>query len=102
MKTKLLRKLEHIYGLEHREWPERTDGFSTLHFNGKEIAHFHHFNELDLRLGKALIQREGLTHPADSKKHPKRSKNSPYIELRFHSEADLPEIVRLVRLVTTG
>ena len=75
MKTKLLRELEHISGLEHREWPERTDGFSTLHFNGKEIAHFHHFNELDLRLGKALIQREGLIHPTDSQKHPKRSKN---------------------------
>ena len=97
-KEKLLSLLEDVSGLEHKEWPERTDGFSTLHFNGKEIAHFHHFNELDLRLGKVLIKQEGLVHYSDSKNHPKRAKSSPYIELRFQNDKDILEVVRLVKL----
>tara|TARA_R110002072_G_scaffold89232_3_gene199859 strand:+ start:38945 stop:39265 length:321 start_codon:yes stop_codon:yes gene_type:complete len=102
LKAELIQQLELIPEVTHRPWPERVDGFSTLHFKGKEIGHFHNFNELDLRLGQRLIKAEGLEHPADSKQHPNRSKNSPHIEIRFTKSSDLKHIVRLVNLLVAG
>jgi len=98
LKLKLLAMLLSIPNITHKEYPNRDDGFSGLLFKGKEFAHFHQFHELDLWLGKALIKQEGLSHFPDSINHPKRAKSSPYIELRFNSEADPSEIVRLVEL----
>ena len=85
-------------GVEHVPYPDRHDGFCGLRYGGREFAHFHDFNELDLRLTKELIRSEGLAHPPDSKVHPKRGINSHWIELRFSRQADLDEIVRLVQL----
>ena len=85
-------------GVENREWPGRDDGFSSLHFQGKEFAHFHNDNELDIRLTRTLIRREGLVHPDDSETHPDRSPNSHWIEVRFNRPGDLDRVVRLVEL----
>jgi hypothetical protein len=85
-------------GVEDVPLAGRSDGFSSLFYRGKDFAHFHNDNELDLRLSKAVIRREGLTHPAQSTRHPKRSKTSNWIELPFHSPADLEQIVRLIGL----
>jgi len=85
-------------GVEHVPYPERNDGFCGLRYRGKELAHFHDFNELDLRLTKRIIAAERLTHPPDSTVHPKRGASSPWIELRFRRMTDLDEIVRLVQL----
>jgi hypothetical protein len=85
-------------GLEHVPYPERDDGFCALRYNSTELAHFHNFNELDLRLSKAVIRAEGLSRPADSQIHPNRSASSPWIELRFRRVSDLEAIVRLVQL----
>ena len=92
----LAEELEAIPGVTHQPWPERDDGFSTILYAGKEIGHFHHFAELDLKLGKKLIKSEGLEHPSNSVKHPKRSPNSAFIELPFNKASDLPPITRLV------
>lgn len=99
LKDELVRRLAEIPGVTHRPWPDRDDGFSTVHFEGKEIGHFHSFNEIDLRLGKALIESEGLVHYADSAIHPKRSPNSQFVELRFRKRIDLDRVVRLVNLL---
>lgn len=99
LKKKLVAQLEKVSGIEHVPYPDRDDGFSGLNIQGKEIAHFHNFNELDLKLGKKLIKREGLTHYSDSKNHPNRGINSQYIELRFNNQAELNEVVRLVKLL---
>lgn len=100
LKVELIKRLEQIPGVTHKLWPDRSDGFSTLHCEGKEFGHFHNFNELDLRLGKKLIKLEGLMHYSDSVNHPLRSPNSQFIELRFKSLRDLDRITRLVeRLV---
>ena len=99
LKEKLIDKLEEIPGIEHRPWPSRDDGFSTLHLNDKEIGHFHNFNELDLRLGKKLIKSERLKQDFDSTHHPNRSPNSSYFEFRFQRTRDLDKIVRLVKLL---
>lgn len=92
-----MRRLLEIPGVSEKKWPERQDGFSTLHFDGREFAHFHGDDEIDIRLGKAMIASHGLTAPADSKQHPRRSSNSPWIEIRFSNKRELAEIVRLVR-----
>ncbi len=102
LKDQLIESLERIPGLEHRLWPERVDDFSTLHYDGKEVGHFHNSNELDLRLGKKLIRVEGLHHHPDSNYHPNRTVGSQYIELRFCKISDLADIVRLVQLAVDG
>lgn len=99
LKAELIKRLEAIPGVTHRPWPERDDGFSTIHFGGKEIGHFHSANELDLRLGRKLIERSGLKHPHGSACHPKRSANSQFIELRFDGAGDLDRIVALIALL---
>ena len=97
LKDQLVVELERL-GVEHKPVPGRDDGFSGLSYKGKDIAHFHGFNELDLKLGKTLIKREGLTHNPKSRVHPGRSPNSAWIELPFSQASDLPRIVQLVKL----
>lgn len=99
LKAELVKRLEAIPGVAHEAWPDREDGFSTVRYRGQEIAHFHGFDEIDLRLGKALIRQQGLKHNPDSAVHPKRSVNSSYIEVRFTRRTDLDRIVALVRLL---
>jgi hypothetical protein len=82
-------------GVEERAWPGRDDGFASLLFRGKEFAHFHTHDELDLRLGKDVIKREGLVHLLDSTV---RSVQSAWYEMRFRNAADVEEALRLVRL----
>ncbi|MBE9032186.1 DUF5519 family protein [filamentous cyanobacterium LEGE 11480] len=100
LKLNLVTALERIPGITHQPWPERDDGFSTIHFHDREIAHFHNFNEIDLRLGRRLIKQEKLTPPTDSIHHPKRSANSQFLEMRFTQTQDIQRIVHLVKLLT--
>ena len=89
-------------GVVERAWPGRDDGFASLLFGGKEFAHFHTECELDIRLGKDVIKRERLVHPADSKVHPDRSRSSPWYEMKVTSAADVDEAVRLVQIAIQG
>ncbi|WP_087461673.1 luciferase domain-containing protein [Oleiphilus messinensis] len=100
LKEKLIAEVEKIPGLRNMASP--VAGGSALHYHDKEFAHFHNDNELDLRLTKKLIQQENLIHPPDSFVHPKRSPNSPWIELRFNTDAEMNEVVRLVKLGVTA
>ena len=103
LKQALIDQLIEIQGVTHEEWPSRDDGFSTLHYDSKEIGHFYHSHELDLKLVKKLIQQAGLKHPPDSVSHPNRQAGSQYVELRFQSSDDLGRIVELVkRLVSSA
>lgn len=95
LKAELVKQLEKIPNLEDR--PSKVAGGSAIFFKGKEIAHFHHDHEIDVRLTKKIIKAEGLSHPGDSKFH-HRSPNSEWIELRFTKNEDLAEIVRLFKL----
>jgi hypothetical protein len=97
LRAELIRRLEKL-DVEVRPWPGRTDGFASLHYRGKDFAHFHADHELDLRLTKAVIAREGLVHPPNSRVHPNRSKSSPWIEVRFTTRAQVERAVELVRL----
>ena len=97
LRTQLIQRLEKL-GVEDRAWPDRNDGFSSLFYDGKEFAHFHDDNELDIRLTKNVINREGLKHPTGSRVHPNRTKNSQWIEVRFAKPADLDKVVDLAKL----
>jgi len=97
LRRQLVQRLETL-GVENRTPPGRDDGFSGLVYNGKELAHFHNDNELDIRLTKKVIHREGLAHPPHSRVHPNRSKNSPWIEVHLDDGVDLDRLVQLVQL----
>lgn len=78
---------------------EGKDGeFSSFVYKNKEFAHFHNDNELDLRLTKQVIVNEGVLHPSNSINHPKRSKASPWIELRYRNKKELAKVFGYVKL----
>ena len=89
-------------GVEERTVPGRDDGFASLMYRGKDFAHFHHDGEIDIRLGKEVIRREKLTHPADSTVHPERTSGSPWYEMKLRTEADVDEAIRLLSLAILG
>ena len=97
LRNQLVRRLEKV-GVEDRALPGRDGGFSSLYYGGKEFAHFHDDNEVDIRLTREIISSEGLVHPLDSRIHPSRSRNSHWIEVRLSKAADIEKLVHLVRL----
>jgi hypothetical protein len=101
LRSSLVKKLRE-FGVEERPWPGRDDGFASLLYQGKEFAHFHTDNELDIRLGKDVIKQERLVRISDSTVHPDRAKGSPWFEFRISSAADVQEAIRLVRLAIAG
>lgn len=99
LKQALIKEIEKIPEVTNK--PSLVAGGSALFFRDKEFGHFHHDQELDLKLSKKLIRQEKLSHPADSKVHPSRSSNSPWIELRLESLKDVKEVARLVKLAVS-
>lgn len=71
-----------------------------VNYKGKEVAHFQTGSdcELDIRLSPAIIKREKLSVPVDSKSHPDRSKNSRWIIQKFSTTEDLDQMIKLVKL----
>lgn len=96
LKERLLQSLASIEGLAVE--PSPVSGGTALVFKGKEFAHFHNDQELDLRLTKKIIHSLGLSHPAGSAHHPTRSSSSPWIEVRFTSLDDVGRIADLVKI----
>ena len=97
LRDKLIARLTKL-GVEHRPLPGRDDGFASLCYGGKPFAHFHNDNELDIRLTRAIIERERLQHPPASAVHPNRTRKSSWIEFRFTKLADLDRLTDLVKL----
>ena len=60
LKTQLLSAVGKTAGVEDRQSP--VAGGTALFYFGKEFAHFHSDNELDLRLTKKIIQAQRLEH----------------------------------------
>ncbi len=95
LKRELLALLAPIEGFA--ALPSKVAGGTALFFKGKEFAHFHHENEIDLRLTKVVIRQLGLVHPARSSSHPTRSPSSQWIEVRFYSSEDVQHVAALVK-----
>lgn len=96
LKETLLELLEPIAGFEAR--PSEVAGGTALFYKGKEFAHFHHDNEIDMRLTRKIIKSRGLSHPSGSAHHPTRAASSQWIELRFHTEAEVRHVAELARV----
>lgn len=95
-KDQLLALLASVDGLSPE--PSPVAGGTALCFRGKEFAHFHSDEELDLRLTRKVIASLGLSHPPGSVHHPGRAASSPWIELRLESPGDVGRAAQLVEL----
>jgi len=95
LKQELLKALASIEGLTAE--PSAVSGGTALFFRGREFAHFHNDNELDLRLTKKVIQAQGIAHPTDSTHDPDRSPSSPWIEVRFTKASEVARTAELVK-----
>ncbi len=93
--SRIVAALEQIDGV--RVAPYKDTDLISVFAHDKEVGHFHADGSLDLRLTKRVIASEGLTHPNNSTQHPRRSPNSPWIELPCHLD-QTEELVRLVEL----
>jgi hypothetical protein len=99
LRDQLVRRLAKL-GVEHQPLPGRDDGFASLSYAGQAFAHFHNDNEIDIKLTRAVIEREGLVHQVDSNVHPtrSRSRSSHWIEVRFATAKQVDRVVELVKL----
>ena len=95
-KQQLLELLASVEGVTAEASP--VAGGTALFFRGKEFAHFHSDNELDLRLTRKVIASLGLSHPPGSVHHPTRSTSSPWIEVRFKTKSEIQRVAELVKL----
>lgn len=96
LRNQLVKKLQEIPDLEDR--PSKIAGGTAIFFKEKEIAHFHHDNEIDVRLTAKVIRKLKLEHPKDSKLHRGRAKTSQWMELRFYNSTEVEQIVELFKL----
>jgi hypothetical protein len=96
LKHDLLALLAPVEGFSPQ--PSKVAGGTALFYKGKEFAHFHHDNEIDLRLTRKVIKSLGLSHPERSEQHPTRSSGSQWIELRFHDAEAVHRVAELVKL----
>jgi hypothetical protein len=97
LRKKLIQNLEKIDGIEVRLWKPDYH-LTVINYHGKEVAHFHGNNELDIRLSKELVKQEGLTHAENRIGHPNRKNGGRWLIVRFTRENHLPEMERLIRL----
>jgi Family of unknown function (DUF5519) len=95
LKRDLLQLLQGIEQLQ--ALPSNVAGGTALFYKGKEFAHFHNDNEIDLRLTKTLIKSLGLSHPTRSAFHPTRAASSNWIEVRFYTMEEVNATAGLVR-----
>ena len=98
LKNQIIASLQNIPELEKVVLSGKHEGFTYFSFNGKEIAHFDNDLELDIKLTKEVIKREGLTHPSDSKSHPNRAKTKPHWIVIQLDKFSCKEVTRLIEL----
>ena len=97
LRKKLINKLEKLPGIDVHLWKPDSD-FMVIDYNGKEVAHFHGNNELDIRLSREVVKRDGLTHAPNHVGHPSRKNGGRWLIARFTRESHLAEMVRLVKM----
>jgi len=97
LRKRLVQRLEKIQGIEVRLWKPDRD-FTVIEYKGKEIAHFHGNNELDIRLSPEVVKRDGLTHAPNHIGHPNRKNGGRWLMARFTRENHLDEMMRLMKM----
>ena len=97
LRKQLIEKLEELPGINVRLWKPDSD-FMVIEYEGKEVAHFHGNNELDIRLSKEVVKRDGLTHAPNHVGHPNRKNGGCWLMARFTRASHLDEMIRLVKM----
>jgi hypothetical protein len=96
-------KLRRRFEDELRALPEtkvelwKDSDLMCVFYRGKEIAHFHDHEEIDVRLSQAFIKKEQLRPLDDSKFHPNRSKQSRWMQFRFRTDKEVEALLSLIR-----
>lgn len=97
LREKLIKKLEKLPGIEVRLWkPDST--LMVVNYRGKEVAHFHGNNELDIRLSPEFVKCEGLTHATNRIGHLDRKNGGRWLIVRFTRDNHLAEMERLINV----
>ncbi len=89
-------RLKELEGVTIDLWKDTE--LVCLFYRGKEFAHFHGENILDIRLSQKIIRQEQLTRSVSNKIHPNRSQNSRWIGYELTSDEDVQTLIRLVKL----
>jgi hypothetical protein len=97
LRKMLINELEKIPGIDVHLWTPDRD-FMVIDYKGKEVAHFHGNNELDIRLSPKIVKREGLTHAPDRIGHRDRKNGGTWLIVRFTRQSHLAEMLRLVKM----
>ena len=95
LRRKLIKELEKYSHVDVRLW-KPDHHLTVIDYKGQEVAHFHGNNELDIRLSRDIVKREGLTHAANRVGHPDRKDGRRWLIVRFTRESHLAEIIRLI------
>lgn len=96
-------KLRNQFEESLRKLPEITvelwkdSDLMCVFYRGKELAHFHDHQEIDIRLSQKFIKKEGLKPLEDSPFHLKRSKKSRWMQMRFQTEAEVQNLLSLIQ-----
>ena len=97
LRKKLIDELEKLPGIDVHLWKPDRD-FMVIDYNGKEVAHFHGNNELDIRLSPEVVKRDGQTHAPNRVGHLNRKIGGTWLIVRFTREGHLAEMLRLVKM----
>jgi len=97
MKTfrkKLESGLEQIPHIKVDNWKDTN--LICVFYNGKEIAHFHDDQEIDIRMSQKFIRNENIRAVVESKYHPNRSKKSRWVIMQFKTDEDVDKILKII------
>ena len=97
LRRKLIGRLEQIPDVKVHLWKPGSE-LIVITYKGKEVAHFHGNNELDIRLSKEVVKRNGLTHASGHVGHPNRKNGGRWLMARFTRESHLTQMIRLVEM----
>ncbi|MFK7893328.1 MAG: luciferase family protein [Granulosicoccus sp.] len=97
LRRKLIRELEKNPDIDVHLWKPDSD-LTVIDYKGKEIAHFHGNNELDIRLSREIVKRDGLTHDTKRVGHLNRKNGGRWLIVCFTRSGHLPEMMRLLKL----
>ena len=95
LRTELETRLTEIEGIEIATW--RDTQLVCVFFDGRDFAHFHGDDILDIRLSVKIIREERLSRSVSERIHPNRSQNSRWIGVEFKSASDVEKLVHLVK-----
>lgn len=82
LRRKLIYELEKYPGVDVHLW-KPDHHLTVIDYKGQELAHFHGNNELDIRLSRDIVKRDGLTHAGNRVGHPNRKDGNRVLILRL-------------------